>query len=170
MSHSSVAYALAALVLSAGAVSAQQTVPPEAQSMAAKKLPRQHLSGPRFGFTVFTGDVADKRDAAGLAPMMTQFGWQFETRIMSTEGGNQALMEWVVLVGGVEQVGSVPARRGTCGILFWRTVRACARPGRNVWGSYRGIPLPWTDSQRLPPGLGMRATSFRVRNDWPLSW
>ncbi len=103
MSHSIVAYSLAALVLSAGAVSAQQPVPPVAQSIAAKKLPRQHLSGPRFGFTVFTGDVADKRNAAGLEPMMTQFGWQFETRIMSTEGGNQALMEWVVLVGGVEQ-------------------------------------------------------------------
>ncbi len=34
---------------------------------------------------------------------MTQFGWQFETRIMSSESGNQALMEWVVLIGGVEQ-------------------------------------------------------------------
>jgi hypothetical protein len=84
-------------------VSAQQPVPPAPQSTRAKKLPRQHLSGPRFGFTVFTGDVADKRDRAGLEPIMTQFGWQFETRIMSTQGGNQALMEWVVLVGGVEQ-------------------------------------------------------------------
>jgi hypothetical protein len=34
---------------------------------------------------------------------MTQFGWQFETQITAHESGNQALMEWVVLVGGVEQ-------------------------------------------------------------------
>ncbi len=103
MSRSIVAYALAALVLSAGPVSAQQSVVSVPKGTQAKKLARQHLSGPRFGFTVFTGDVADKRNAAGLEPIMTQFGWQFETRIMASESGNQALMEWVVLVGGVEQ-------------------------------------------------------------------
>ena len=103
MSRSIVVYALAALVLSAGAVSAQEPVPPVPHSGRVKKLPRQHLNGPRFGFTVFTGDVADQRSAAGLEPIMTQFGWQFETRILSTQGGNQALMEWVVLIGGVEQ-------------------------------------------------------------------
>ena len=84
-------------------MSAQQSVVPVPQSTQTKKLTRQHLSGPRFGFTVFTGDVANKRIAAGLEPIMTQFGWQFETRIMSAESGNQALMEWVVLIGGVEQ-------------------------------------------------------------------
>lgn len=63
---------------------------------------RQKLSGPRFGFTVFTGDVADRRRAADLEPIMTQFGWHFETRIVSTSGG-QAVMEWIPLVGGVEQ-------------------------------------------------------------------
>ena len=74
---------------------------PEAQRV--KKLPRQKLSGPRFGFTTFTGDVAEQRQQADLEPMMTQFGWQWETRILSLTGGNQALMEWVLLVGGVEQ-------------------------------------------------------------------
>ena len=34
---------------------------------------------------------------------MSQFGWQFETQIVSTNSENQALMEFVVLVGGVEQ-------------------------------------------------------------------
>ena len=72
-------------------------------ALQAKRLPRQKLSGPRFGFTTFTGDVADMRDQAGLETMMTQFGWQWETQIVSMTGGNQALMEWVVLVGGVEQ-------------------------------------------------------------------
>ena len=71
--------------------------------LQAKRLPRQKLSGPRFGFTTFTGDVADMRDRAGLETMMTQFGWQWETQIVSMTGGNQALMEWVLLLGGVEQ-------------------------------------------------------------------
>lgn len=79
---------------------AQDTIP---DSLKARTLPRQHLSGPRFGFTAFTGDVADLRRAAGKQAIMSQFGWQFETQIVSTTNGNQALMEWVVLVGGVEQ-------------------------------------------------------------------
>ena len=53
---------------------------------AAKRLPREKLSGPRFGFTTFTGDVADLRDRAGLESIMTQFGWQWETKIVSTTG------------------------------------------------------------------------------------
>jgi hypothetical protein len=71
--------------------------------LRARSLPRQHLSGPRFGFTTFTGDVAAYRQAIGKEPIMSQFGWQFETQVVSTRSGNQALMEWVVLAGGVEQ-------------------------------------------------------------------
>ncbi len=93
--------AVAGLVTGANAAAAQAPdVPADRQ---VKQLPRQQLSGPRFGFTVFTGDVADQRDAAGLEPIMSQFGWQFETQIVSLSSGNQALMEWVVLIGGVEQ-------------------------------------------------------------------
>jgi hypothetical protein len=76
------------------------SIPPE---LRARTLPRQHLSGPRFGFTTFTGDVARLRQAIGKESIMSQFGWQFETQIVSTRTGNQALMEWVALVGGVEQ-------------------------------------------------------------------
>ena len=82
-------------------VHAQRAEVPEA--MRVRQLPRQHLSGPRFGFTTFTGDVADLRNSVGKEAIMSQFGWQFETRIASQTGGNQALMEWVFLVGGVEQ-------------------------------------------------------------------
>lgn len=75
-------------------------IPDEAQD---RPIPSQKLSGPRFGFTAFTGDVADGRRLLGKSAAMTQFGWQFETRLLSTSTGHQALMEWVVLVGGVEQ-------------------------------------------------------------------
>jgi len=70
---------------------------------AALVLPRQHLSGPRFGFTTFTGDLAKRRADADMSNIMSQFGWQFETQIMSTNSGATALLEWVFLVGGVEQ-------------------------------------------------------------------
>lgn len=99
---SSLLAAAALLVFAAPhALSAQVAEIPD--EMEVHKLPRQRLSGPRFGFTVFTGDVAKARQALGKQPIMSQFGWQFETQIVSTESGNQALMEWVVLVGGVEQ-------------------------------------------------------------------
>ena len=102
MSRFTLVIAAMALLGHASAAAAQE--PPEIpEERQARKLPRQHLSGPRFGFTTFTGEVADQRDHAGLEPIMTQFGWQWETQVVSLTGGNQALMEWVLLVGGVEQ-------------------------------------------------------------------
>ena len=93
-----------ALALSTDGASAQTqgTTTTEAR-MGRDVVPRRHLNGPRFGFTVFTGDVADRRDQADLEPIMTQFGWQWETQLIATPNGSQALMEWVLLVGGVEQ-------------------------------------------------------------------
>ena len=96
-----IAFAIAAVAFVPVPGVAQTAEIPE--SMQARKLPRQHLSGPRFGFTAFTGDVAAYRQAIGKQPIMSQFGWQFETQIVSTTSGNQALMEWVVLLGGLEQ-------------------------------------------------------------------
>ncbi len=104
MSRSIVAITLATL-LTGGATSvfAQEPVPEIPPEQRVRTLPRQKLSGPRFGFTTFTGDVAEHRQSRGLEPIMSQFGWQFETQIVSTTDGSQALMEWVFLVGGVEQ-------------------------------------------------------------------
>ena len=73
---------------------------PEAQR--AQKMPRRSLNGPRFGLTMFTGDLAQLREQANLAPVISQFGWQFETQIVSLEGGHQGLIEWIFLLGGVE--------------------------------------------------------------------
>ena len=92
-----------ALALSASAASAQIQDPATQGAQAVPEVTRRQLSGPRFGFTVFTGDVADRRDQADLEPIMTQFGWQWETQLLSTTNGSQALMEWVLLVGGMEQ-------------------------------------------------------------------
>lgn len=65
--------------------------------------PRLHLGGPRFGVTAFTGDVATARRSLDKSAFMTQFGWQLETQILATSAGHQALLEWVFLLGGVEQ-------------------------------------------------------------------
>ena len=103
MIRSIILLALISLVSAGHPSRARAQAEPIPDSMRARELPRQHLSGPRFGFTTFTGAVADQRRFIGKEPIMSQFGWQFETQVLSTQSGNQALMEWVVLVGGVEQ-------------------------------------------------------------------
>ncbi|MGV3539973.1 MAG: hypothetical protein ACO1OQ_09190 [Rufibacter sp.] len=75
------------------------------------------LSGPRLGFTVLTGNVADKaKEEHNVSPFITQFGWQFETRIFTTSGGVSGLAEIVPLVGGLEQGKFIPSLSGLVGI------------------------------------------------------
>jgi hypothetical protein len=38
-----------------------------------------------------------------VLPVITQFGWQFESQFASLESGPVALNEWVLLVGGLDQ-------------------------------------------------------------------
>jgi hypothetical protein len=86
-------------VLLTGAASgaaAQLHPPPRHQPM--------NLSGPRFGLTVVTGPAVDRlRDEVGVAPVFTQFGWQFERGFHFEESGLTAVSEWVFLAGGLEQ-------------------------------------------------------------------
>ncbi|MDX1673481.1 MAG: hypothetical protein R3314_01670 [Longimicrobiales bacterium] len=70
------------------------------------------LSGPRFGLTYMTEGIRD-RALEFLdyrpAPVMTQFGWQWETRFFSSEDGATGVSEWVLLVGGLEQSLVIPS-------------------------------------------------------------
>jgi len=93
----------AALVLAVPASVQAQDRPDVPEEFRVKKLATQNLSGPRFGFTYFSGDVAAARESVGLEPMMTQFGWQFEKQLVSVSDGSQALMEFLFLFGGLEQ-------------------------------------------------------------------
>ena len=60
--------------------------------------------GPRLGLTLVTGETADKlRDDYDAGPIISQFGWQWETRFMTVEDGMTGVTEFVLLVGGCEQ-------------------------------------------------------------------
>lgn len=81
----------------------------------------QRLDGPRFGLTVLTPGlladiVNDDRELDSQEPvsytqkqaLITQFGWQWETRLV--EGGDYVgLIEWVALAGGLERGTFVPS-------------------------------------------------------------
>jgi hypothetical protein len=96
------ATALTATALMSTPAQGQVSTAPE-QPDDRPAIQQLKLSGPRFGVTAFTGDVAKGRQALGKSAFMTQFGWQAETQIVATETGHQALIEWVFLLGGVEQ-------------------------------------------------------------------
>jgi hypothetical protein len=94
---------LAATALPAASRAQDPRVPPPAQ--------RVNLSGPRFGVTYLGGSIVDTLAANGIdvAPVITQFGWQFERMIYTGETGISAVTEWVVLVGGLEQSTFLPS-------------------------------------------------------------
>jgi hypothetical protein len=75
-----------------------------------------HLSGPRIGFTVLTGGAATKADEHDIKPFLTQFGWQFETRVFRLPNGTAGLVEVVPLIGGLEQNKFVPSLNALVGI------------------------------------------------------
>jgi TolB-like protein len=73
-----------------------------------------NLSGPRMGFTVFTGTNASILGSAvnkggfGVTPVLSQFGYQFETQYLN-EGKYQALVEWIPMVTGIDQGLFIPS-------------------------------------------------------------
>lgn len=77
-----------------------------------------HLGGPRLGFTVLAGGVLDKARTheASINPFLTQFGWQFESRLFRLPNGVSGLVELVPLVGGVEQGLFIPSVSGLLGV------------------------------------------------------
>ena len=96
------------------------------------------LSGPRFGITlvgdgstsqilnrVHEMDSLQYSEYGGLpATWTTQYGWQFESRFADTGGRVVGLVEWVVLVAGMEKglilpsVSSLVGIRGESGFEF----------------------------------------------------
>lgn len=75
------------------------------------------LSGPRLGVTILSGETADYLyDKFDAQPIITQFGWQFETRFFTLENGTSGLIEGVVLLGGLEQGLFLPSGTGIIGV------------------------------------------------------
>jgi len=75
---------------------------------------RVNLSGPRSGFTVFTGSTAKIITASknaggfGASPVMFQFGYQFEAQYLN-EGNYQALFEFLPVLTGFDQNIFIPS-------------------------------------------------------------
>ncbi|MBK6362468.1 MAG: hypothetical protein IPL63_08750 [Saprospiraceae bacterium] len=75
---------------------------------------RLNLSGPRMGYTFFTGETANILKAAksnggyDALPAMFQIGYQFEAQYLN-EGKWQALVEFIPLISGFDQGLFIPS-------------------------------------------------------------
>lgn len=75
---------------------------------------RLNLSGPRLGATLFTGErartlkLSENDGGLDVAPVMFQFGYQFETSYLN-QGGLQALFEFIPIITGLDQGQFIPS-------------------------------------------------------------
>ncbi len=75
---------------------------PDTSDFAEKK--RKNFSGPRVGVTyICPGTTADYFYDKGKLPITISFGWQFEKRLFTVEDGTSGLVEFVPLIGGINQ-------------------------------------------------------------------
>ncbi|MEM6963206.1 MAG: hypothetical protein AAF573_00485 [Bacteroidota bacterium] len=78
------------------------------------EVDRLNLSGPRMGFTAFTGELSriysDPKSEGGFDafPLMFQFGYQFEVKYLN-QGDFQALFEFIPIVTGLDQGRFIPS-------------------------------------------------------------
>jgi hypothetical protein len=101
-------------ILTAGALPS-----PVAAQQPSELVRQLNRSGPRFGVTVLSGAIVDRlRDKfdTEVAPVISQFGWQFERQFAGVEGGPVALNEWVFLVGGLDQGAFLPSLSWLVGV------------------------------------------------------
>lgn len=83
-------------------------------AVATQRMGAHRLDGPRVGVTILDQGTVDKINEAfggdgddprisGDTAVITQFGWQFETRLFQTESGLTGVTEVVGLVGGLDR-------------------------------------------------------------------
>lgn len=71
---------------------------------------RVRYNGPRLGMTfVGAGMIQDQMKNQGLSNYFSQFGWQFETRFFTLDNGFSGLLEFVPMIGGLEQGRFLPS-------------------------------------------------------------
>ena len=80
----------------------------------APNVKKINTSGPRMGYTLFTGDVArilgrsKEKGGFNANPYLFQFGYQFETEYLNA-GRYQALFEFIPTITGLDQSLFIPS-------------------------------------------------------------
>ncbi len=96
-----------------------QTLPQQPATRYNQGQANLKLAGPRVGFTILSQKYSDnirEEYSTDVNSFMTQFGWQFETRVFTLDNGTSGLFEFVPLVGGLEQGKFLPSLSALIGI------------------------------------------------------
>jgi hypothetical protein len=129
---------IAALALSAAADSA---LAQGGDADLPVRFKEQNLSGPRLGVTMVTGngELWQSLDEQGMGRTLSQFGWQFEHRIVPIGGGPKFVIEFVPLVAGVEYGKLVPSATLAMGVRFPSGIEFGIGPNAAVVGGDKGV-------------------------------
>ena len=94
----------------------------------AQKIDR--LAGPRVGVTFLTpGFMSEELETS----MITQYGWQWESRF-ADNGDIAGLVEWVVVVGGMEQQMFLPSISSLVGVRTGEGMEYAVGPNLSATG------------------------------------
>lgn len=113
----------------------------ETDSSDFAKTKQKRFGGPRIGVTYISpGTSADYLLGEGKKTVITQFGWQFEGRIFTVDGGLSGIVEFIPLVGGVEQGMFIPSASLMIGLRggVKNTFEFAMGPNFSVVPDYRG--------------------------------
>ena len=144
------------------------TVPAAAQvsgNVVTKNAIR--LSGPRVGVTMFSGAAADSLDKRlGIGPTISQFGWQFETRMFQVQGGMTGVHEFLFLVGGLDAGVALPSATWLLGIRGANGMEVGVGPNVSVAGlalaAGAGINIQ-SGGVNFPINFGVASSKYGLR-------
>lgn len=145
-----------------------------APKIVAKKVDDRpeirHYGGPRLGITyVGPGAFADILEAEGKRNIYSQFGWQFEARMFTTDNGLSGLVEFVPLIGGLDMGKFIPSISVLMGIRTKEGIEFGVGPNLALyfsptaggWDFFDGPPLP-TGSLGIVLAAGMSIKSGKI--------
>lgn len=136
-----------------------------AQSTVAGSAVR--LSGPRVGVTMFSGAAADSLDKRlGIGPTISQFGWQFETRMFQVQNGFTGVHEFLLLVGGLDAGVALPSATWLLGVRSAGGMEVGVGPNVSLAGlalaAGAGINLR-AGGVNFPINFGVASSKYGVR-------
>lgn len=136
-----------------------------------------NLTGPRIGFTylgnVYTNAINNDPTfdrmygkETTLYPFVTQFGWQFETRFFTLPNGSCGIIEFVPLLGGLDQNVVIPSVTVMIGARLSNGIEFGMGPNVNLTGSSVSIVGGYTFERmgiNFPVNLAVTPTPEGIR-------
>jgi hypothetical protein len=126
-------------------------------------------SGPRFGLTWLGGGIVDTLKSQrniDVAPVITQFGWQFERQFASLESGPVALNEFIILIGGLDQGVFLPSVSWLVGIRTPGNFELGVGPNANPAGVALAFSTGYTfkaGALAVPVNLALVPSKYGMR-------